>query len=1467
MLSTEILKTILDDLYHPEKPHGKPRAAPIRIYTGAGIRPWKEYWIFVCLYNRYLRLHRELEKGNLEEGSIECIVNKREIERFLREKKNPLTGSDKRAGIDRIINEINGRLVGTPHEFLVKFNRDGDNVILVDLTQKNVKEEIQNEVKIGTGKKRVGRFAEEGENTGEEQYPYSENGEIVNSTSSQAIPGSEKKEFTQPFIEYIDRHRRGGHSVQRTLKEKEIEESFAGPGVGSKKESIVWNMEKLVNSDGNIVVIGESGAGKTTLLYSVFTEISQDESNAIIPIYVRLDGYIPHGREAFQNRIEQETWRLLGKNLTDEQLEGQHFLFLLDHLDQTRKSKERTVVDDIEDSFSDPILARHRFIIACRSNFYHFNLKNFKVLEIDDLSKTQIEEIMLHSQVPELYRFFLLRPDLQELVQKPLLLKMIIQVYKEKGTKFVFKDKVHLFKEFLTGFSSKERRRLERASKEVYSKKWKLKALSSIAFEMHKAEKWTMDYDDARDEMRSVVSIAIVEDNQSIEQNNPEKIIAQIEEEGLVTVLDREQCQFVHPSFQEFMCAWYMANYLTAGEVHAVIHPKLGDEDTKIDRMWRIVIIYYASLSGNLNELVAFLVNDSETNESIFFEKMMLVSVCISRAPEKISISIAEMLTQRIIKEYNVSRYQFLKDRRLRMLGQIRTKSAVHFLIQELRKTERGLQDTIGKALGDIGSEEVERTLLEYANSLEKDIRICSMRILDRIRSEKAIGLILEKLNSKDPTIRTEAFGAINVTTAGKIIIRVVDGLEDEVSEIRWKARSLLMMIGGARIVDCLAGKTTKDVGGVIGKLRLIRRNGELLYEIFMSLFAKWDDDDLQMRRWASSTIVELLCVQGMRVDIGSDFSGRMRDLIRRKLMVEDRDMRIETVRVIPGIKMEFGEIEDRLIEMLEEDDHQLKKEIVSTLSSIGSPKCFEKLKEHLDENDLEIRERAIHRFGRSEVDLGTALNPFFDKLDHPCLEVRQEVLSKLKNLEMSCLIGRISPARGAKPYLDIGVDAVAEKLYHEDSIVRQGAAIILGLIGSDEATDRLIGKMDDSEPLVRMRVLTALAKIQTPKKWEGVLLGVEDENPRVRAVACRISRFDRTKHREFVLKMLDNTRSDVRKYAVSCLCDFEPKEIEELLLGIMDKEMPEIRREAVTILKKIDSERAINEMAKLVNDRDIEVKKEAIVFVGEMAYKSSISSLLKCLDDEDVEVKFEAIRALEKIGPREITSSLLGLFDDPNPKIRRATAFCMAKIGPDEVIDEIVEKYEARRETHKENASLVIEPVFSGADVKTLIRYVDYEDSKIRKLAIESLHKKKSPAAFESLVGRLTDRNEDIRKSAELALNVLAPKIKDEEIMKKSEDRNALVRKWAFSVLWRRLSRGKSISHIVNGLDDEDSEIRRGAIYALGSVGTGEAIVKLCDLLRREESPDIKEEILKVLYTISNATGIKIRENHIATC
>ncbi len=220
-------------------------------------------------------------------------------------------------------------------------------------------------------------------------------------------------------------------------------------------------------------------------------------------------------------------------------------------------------------------------------------------------------------------------------------------------------------------------------------------------------------------------------------------------------------------------------------------------------------------------------------------------------------------------------------------------------------------------------------------------------------------------------------------------------------------------------------------------------------------------------------------------------------------------------------------------------------------------------------------------------------------------------------------------------------------------------------------------------------------------------------------------------------------------------------------------------------------------------------------------------------LDESQPErIRYRTVRALGEIGDQETVDLLYKLFLlDKDYYVRELSAYALVKLNNQRALDLFVPIYRI------------------GSDFQCLV---------VRR-ALKNLD---DDVIVPDLIQLLSDPDPAIRVLAASRLSQFKDTRKVEPLLKTLSDQHWLVRVWSISAL-SNLSSSSSriVASLLEALADENKEVRRSAIFALGESGDPCAVKPLASMLTTEPTL-LNKIIITALEKINSPEAINVVEN-----
>ena len=273
------------------------------------------------------------------------------------------------------------------------------------------------------------------------------------------------------------------------------------------------------------------------------------------------------------------------------------------------------------------------------------------------------------------------------------------------------------------------------------------------------------------------------------------------------------------------------------------------------------------------------------------------------------------------------------------------------------------------------------------------------------------------------------------------------------------------------------------------------------------------------------------------------------------------------------------------------------------------------------------------------------------------------------------------------------------------------------------------------------------------------------------------------------LIERLGSRSPEMREIAALGLGFLEPRSAVEPLMRTLRDDTPGVRANSAWALGHIDDGRALRPLVDLLRDSEPRVREAAAIAVGRLDSLSSVEALVRVVRE------------------------------DASPSVRRAAAWALGQL-------------EAR----------------SAVDVLTAVLRQD-ADARVREMAAWALGSMETRSAAPGLIGALRrDSSDAVRETSAWALGHVGDRTAVDILGDAvRSDRSARVRgtaAWALGQLDPRdAPRG-----LIDGLSDQDDDVRLKAAWALSQIGDSTAVSAIQSALRVEKHERTRRAQIRAL-------------------
>lgn len=532
--------------------------------------------------------------------------------------------------------------------------------------------------------------------------------------------------------------------------------------------------------------------------------------------------------------------------------------------------------------------------------------------------------------------------------------------------------------------------------------------------------------------------------------------------------------------------------------------------------------------------------------------------------------------------------------------------------------------------------------------------------------------------------------------------------------------------------------------------------------------------------------------------------------------------------RIAPSLQDE--DVVTHLLDSLASAELEIRKNAVVALGWLRENRAIEKLIELLE--DFELEEYVVG----SLVSIGEAALPHVIKaLAHPEPRVRAALIR--------CLdwIGIPDGLQACRPFL---TDAHEEVRY-------QAVTALGGIIEHPEIEDALLALLENPDPEFRAAVIEALGNSGSAGLKEKIIRRLSDGNPLVRLSGVRIlARLRDPEAIPFLQELLSDEDDEVRAHAYSSVGAIAPGVIppEALEQGISD-EVPLVRSAAVRCLAASGGKAARGILTPLLADPDPQIQLTVIEVLGKIGDPDSIAPLGELFKKGDRRIQLAVIRALGSIRSRASSRFLTDVLKDADQEMKRVILESLGNIRERSAIPGIIVALGDHDWRVRISALWALGKIGDRTGISHLITMLNDPEDIIRKETITTLADLGAVEAIPAIL--LLLHHENLTFEVITALEKLGIPHTDSfyDFLKRSPTHQKCL---LVDMLGRMQERG-SIHHLGDMLLTEPLTVRVRITRALGNIGDSSAIASLIQAQKEDPNPEVRKEAALALTKLNS--------------
>lgn len=610
------------------------------------------------------------------------------------------------------------------------------------------------------------------------------------------------------------------------------------------------------------------------------------------------------------------------------------------------------------------------------------------------------------------------------------------------------------------------------------------------------------------------------------------------------------------------------------------------------------------------------------------------------------------------------------------LAGEAHCDDAVPLLVEMLKSSNIGVQESADNALRQIGGKEAVNGVIPLLRSDDAPVRNGAMDIL-RAFSGRELQAIIPLLKEEDVDIRIFATDILGSSGNVMAVAPLCDALlKDPEVNVRYQAAVSLGNLGLPEAAKCLnqamrdeewvqysvieALAKIRHASSIDAMVKAMGHSSELVVSMIIDalgdmgnvkavslLLSRMEDSPTALRNKIVKAIVKILGAKLVNL-LPKDARENFREYLIVALEDEEEEVQDAAIRglaVMGGDDAAAGVF--AIAQTLDPDKHQDRLEgILSSLAQMGVTVV---LKNALRGDDAASALLAVDTLAHIE---GPGV-----------VELITEVFWKNPIAAQRAMVAVLARKAGPES-VDFFMDLLSR---HSDGKVLKSACAFLGQkLRHEAASETLFALLDHKYDDVKEAALEACVAIggEAMQQRFRALYGGLDPLKRLMAVYA-LGSIDPGANMDIIKAALEDESPEIRKHALEALATqcYEPATLIDLLAPRLLDENRDVRQAVVEIMGKCFSPELIPQLKNALADADDWVKVRALEVVGQHKVAEALADVVAQLENPNKMVAIRAIESLGNLGGTAAFQALLSITGGEDYELMEAAENAIARI------------------------------------------------------------------------------------------------------------------------------------------------------------------------------------------------------------